>query len=164
MGPGNTHTARLPVLSPARPPEQEPSPSPAGMLLSGFSLPGGGVIERLPEAVLPRSAPLIEQLWAQRASQGLGVCEQELIHFDAQPPQCFPLYLAEPTVVMFVHEPGQANLLVWGELLKRHDHGVLLRRKLSQELLGQPLLELGRELLDSGQHDFQGLVILNHIC
>ena len=65
---------------------------------------------------------------------------------------------------MFVHEPGQADLLVWGESLKRHDHGVLLRRKLSQELLGQLLLELWRELLDGCQCDFQGLVILNHIC
>jgi hypothetical protein len=65
---------------------------------------------------------------------------------------------------MFVHEPGQADLLLRGESLQRHDHGVLIRRQLSQELLSQLLLELCRELLDSRQCDFQGLVILNHIC
>jgi hypothetical protein len=133
------------------------------MLLSGFSSPKGGVFERLLETALQWPASLIEKLWTERTGQGLGVCEQTLIHFDAQLLQRFLLRLAEPAVVMFVHEPGKTNLLLLGESLQRHDHGMLLRLQLSQKLLGQLLLELGRELLDSRQCDFQGLVILNHI-
>ena len=87
-----------------------------------------------------------------------------MIYFGAQLLQFFLLRRAEPTVIMFVHEPSQANLLLLGESLKRYDYGVLIGRQFSQELLSQLLLELGRELLGSCQCDFQCLVILNHIC
>ena len=86
-----------------------------------------------------------------------------MIHFAAQLLQFFLLRLAEPTIIMFVHEPGQADLLLLGESLQRHDHSILIRRQLFEELLGQLSLELGRKLLGSCQRDFQCLMTRNHI-